>query len=285
MFIAAGVSKSLFIQTFNWLPGPSGLAGVTYSAGAVPAFFQSLVSGDVTTALIMVSAILSTILVFVIAVYAQAMKVEIPLSFGRIRGHGMRWPLRFMYTSNIPVILTAALLANVQLWARLLDNWGKPILGTFAGNVPVSGFVAWVAGLDIVAPLITGSFRSIDIFHSLVYMLFMIAGSVMFSVFWVQTANQDPDSVAKQIMSSGLQIPGFRTNERVLSQILRRYIMPLTVMGAIAVGILASAADLLGALSRGTGILLTVLIIYKLYEDIANQHMMDMHPALRKMMG
>jgi len=85
-------------------------------------------------------------------------------------------------------------------------------------------------------------------------------------------------------MSSGLQIPGFRRDERVLEKILKRYIFPLTVMGAIAVGLLASSADILGALTRGTGILLTVMIIYRLYEEIAQQHMMDMYPALRKMM-
>ena len=56
-------------------------------------------------------------------------------------------------------------------------------------------------------------------------------------------------------------------------------------MGAIAVGFLASIADLSGALSRGTGILLAVMIIYKLYEEIAKQHMMDMYPAMRKFMG
>jgi preprotein translocase subunit SecY len=43
-------------------------------------------------------------------------------------------------------------------------------------------------------------------------------------------------------------------------------------------------ADLTGALSRGTGILLAVMIIYKMYEDIAKQHMMDMHPMMRKFM-
>jgi preprotein translocase subunit SecY len=56
-------------------------------------------------------------------------------------------------------------------------------------------------------------------------------------------------------------------------------------MGAMAVGILASVADLTGALGRGTGILLSVMIIYRMYEDIANQHMTDMYPALRKVMG
>ena len=56
-------------------------------------------------------------------------------------------------------------------------------------------------------------------------------------------------------------------------------------MGAITVGFLASLADLTGSLSRGTGILLTVMIVYKLYEDIAKQHMMDMNPMMRKFMG
>ena len=61
--------------------------------------------------------------------------------------------------------------------------------------------------------------------------------------------------------------------------------MPLTVMGGIAIGVLAEGADLLGALSRGTGILLAVMIIYRLYEEIAKQHMYDMYPGLKKMMG
>jgi preprotein translocase subunit SecY len=56
-------------------------------------------------------------------------------------------------------------------------------------------------------------------------------------------------------------------------------------MGAITVGLLAGLADLSGALTNGTGLLLTVMIIYKLYEDIARQHMMDMNPMMRKFMG
>jgi len=290
LFIAAGVSKSLFIRAFNWLPGPSGLAGVTYSAGALPAFFQSLVAGDVTTALIMISAILSTIIVFAIAVYAQSMKVEIPLSFGMIRGHGIRWPLSFMYTSNIPVILVAALIANFQLWGRLLQNTGHPWLGIFSTSTgqPISGFVYWLQGPDIVRSIIQQHTLFIGIqpyLQALVYMLFFIIGSVIFSIFWVQTAGMDAKSQAKQMISSGLQIPGFRKDERVLERLLNRYIWPLTIMGGIAIGFLAALADLTGALTSGTGLLLTVMIVYRLYEDIARQHMMDMNPMLRKFMG
>ena len=279
LFIAAGVSEEIFIRAFSPLSSP---ANPNIATGAIPALFQSLSAGDPITAALMLAALVSTILVFVIAVYGQAMKVEIPLSFGRVRGHGMRWPLSFIYTSNIPVILIAALMANIQLWARLLQNWGYPLLGTFIGNTPASGLVAWLHSPDIVGKIIKGSLTFPDIAHSLVYLLIMIGGAVVFSIFWVQTSGMDARSQAKQIMASGLQMPGFRRDQRVLERLLNRYIWPLTVMGAILVGFLAGFADLTGALSRGTGILLAVMIIYKLYEEIAKQHMMDMHPLMRK---
>ncbi len=281
LFIAAGVSETIFIRALSPLPSP---ANPNIATGAIPALFQSLAAGDPITAALMVAAVLSTIFVFAIAVYGQAMKIEIPLSFGRIRGHGMRWPLSFIYTSNIPVILIAALLANIQLWARLLQNWGFPILGKFIGNTPVSGLVAWIFSPDIIGKIIKGSLTLPDVAHSIVYMLIMIVGAVVFSIFWVQTSGMDAKSQANQILSSGLQIPGFRRDQRVLERLLNRYIWPLTVMGAILVGFLAAVADLTGALANGTGILLTVMIIYKLYEEIAKQHMMDMHPMMRKFM-
>ncbi|MBI2112321.1 hypothetical protein HYT52_02180 [Candidatus Woesearchaeota archaeon] len=121
LFIAGGVAQQIFITAFNFLPSPT---NPDIAAGAIPALFQSLSIGDATTAALQVAALVSTIAVFLICVYGQSMKVEIPLSFGRVRGYSMRWPLNFFYTSNIPVILVAALMANIQLFATLLANWG-----------------------------------------------------------------------------------------------------------------------------------------------------------------
>ncbi|MCD4666368.1 preprotein translocase subunit SecY [archaeon] len=287
LFIAAGVSAEVMVKAFSPLTTTGSIAFGTGQApiGKVFVFILSLIGGNPKEAMLALAPILATIAVFLVVVYVQGMKVEIPLSFGRVRGYGVRWPLRFLYTSNIPVILVAALMANIQLWARLLGNWGYPILGTFSGNTPASGLVLWVSSPEIVTNILTGSFVFSDLGHALVYALLMIVGAVVFSLFWVQTAGMDARSQARQIMSSGLQIPGFRRDERVLERILHRYIMPLTVMGGIAVGFLAASADVLGALSRGTGILLAVMIIYRFYEDIAKQHMMDMYPGLRKVMG
>lgn len=285
LFIAAGVSKSIFVRAFSPLASPN---NPEISAGAFPALFQSLMNGDPTTAMLMLAAILSTVLIFCVAVYTQAMKVELPLSFGRVRGYGIRWPLNFMYTSNIPVILVSALFANIQLFARLLQNVGWPILGTFVGNSPATGLVAIITSQNIIGTIIKQGTLLIGwktYIYALIYILLMMGGVVLFGLLWVQTSGTDARSQAKQIINSGLQIPGFRKDERILEAILNRYITPLTVMGAMSVGMLAAIADLAGALTNGTGLLLTVGIIYKLYEDIARQHMMDMNPAMRKFMG
>jgi len=282
LFIAAGVCLQIFVRALNPFPSPT---NPDVPAGSIPYLIKALGIGDVTGASLAVLGIVVTIIIFVVSVYAQAMKVEIPLSFGRMRGYGIRWPLKFIYTSNIPVILIAALMANIQLWARLLQNSGHAWLGTFSGNMPATGLVKWINSPDLLNALVTGTATWTMAGQTLTYMSFMIIGSVIFSLIWVKTANMDAASQAKQIISSGLQIPGFRRDPRVLESILNRYIPALTVMGAIAVGALASLADVGGALSRGTGILLTVMIVYKMYEDIAKQHAFDMHPALRKVIS
>lgn len=292
LFIAAGVSKTLFVQLFSWVKGSEAVGDITYSTGALIQFFQSLAAGDQGTAFMAIATIIATIVVFIIAVYIQSMKVEIPLSFGRIRGHGIRWPLSFTYANVLPVILVSALLANMRLWARLLQNWGLPLLGTVdqRGNA-LSGIISWLyvpggqkgllgmiiqqGGFDIGAK---------PYLQAIVYLLIMIAGCMLFSYFWVQTSGMDAKSQARQMVNSGLTIPGFRKDERIMERLLERYIGPLTIMGGATIGFLSGVADILGAIGTGTGIMLTVMIIYRLYEEIAKQHMMDMHPMLRKMM-
>ncbi|MEM2956095.1 MAG: preprotein translocase subunit SecY [Candidatus Pacearchaeota archaeon] len=283
LFIAAGVGWHLFTAAFGFI-GPQ---NTITAIGKVWVFFSSIAAADTINATAAASAIIATIIIFLIVVYAQSIKVEIPLSFDRLRGFAMKWPLSFFYTSNIPVILTAALLANIQLAARLIESAvGHPtFLGGFTHGVPTSGIAAFLSSPAILENIIRGSFTGIMILQSFVYLLFMILGSIMFAVFWVKTSGMDASNVANQIIASGLQIPGFRKDPRVLESILSRYIMPLTVMGAATVGLLAATADLLGALVRGTGLLLAVMIVYKLYEEIAQQHAYDMHPMLKKVIA
>jgi preprotein translocase subunit SecY len=95
----------------------------------------------------------------------------------------------------------------------------------------------------------------------------------------------DAKSVAEQISSIGMQIPGYRSDIRIIESVLQRYIPALTILGGMSVGFLAAFADFTNALGTGTGLLLSTMIVQQLYEDIAVHHMEDMHPAFRKFMG
>src|SRR3989338_4067824 len=158
LFIAAGVASEIFIRAFSPLNSLGEFASGSGQppVGAILVFFTSLLSGAPKEAIIAIVGVISTIIVFVISVYAQAMKVEIPLSFGRVSGYGVRWPLNFLYTSNIPVIIIAALLANFQLGATFLQTKGIIDAGL------ATSIVGWISGPPIVTGILTGSFVLLD---------------------------------------------------------------------------------------------------------------------------
>lgn len=282
LFIVAGVSKTIFISAISPAADPTSPLGLR-----VGQFFKViglLTQGLPMEALFAVLPIVATIVVFVISIYLQSITVEVPLTFGRVRGFGIRWPLKFIYTSNIPVILVAAFIASIRLWAGMLDQMGIPILGHFevSGGVraPVSGLARYLTPPTIRTVLVRGLGFD-DGISLLVFSLFMLIGSVLFSVLWVTVGQQDPKTVAEQISTSGLFIPGFRSDKRIIEKLLKRYISPLTVMGGFCVGLLAVVAEFLGALGSGMGILLSVMILYQLYEQMSRYDLGDVHPAVR----
>jgi len=292
LFIVAGVANTLFNRLFQFMNPSTGANCLfdfsnTACSGQALVILQSVINGAPTEALAAGAAILVTALIFVLIVWAQSLKVEIPLTYERIRGYSMKWPLAFFYTSNIPVILAAALVANIQLFGSLLENWlgHATWFGGFSQGQPISGFAFWINSPNLLQAIIRGSLQTSMIWQTIFHTLFYMFFAAMFAVFWVKTANMDEVAQAKNILSSGLQIPGFRRDPRVLESILKRYIMPLTIMGGLAIGLLSAFADFMGALTSGTALLLAVMIMYQLYQSIAQQHALDMHPALRKIVG
>ena len=283
LFIAAGVGRRLITASFGFI-GPQ---GNFQASGKVIALIVSLINGDSQGSLLALAMIISTIVLFLVVVWAQSLKIEIPLSYDRLRGYSMKWPLQFFYASVIPVILTSALIANLQLFGGLLQNWigHATILGDIQNGRPVSGFLYWVTPINVVESLITGSASFKLIMQLFSHMIFYMFFAALFSVFWVKTSGMEASNQAQNILNSGLQIPGFRKDKRVLETILARYVMPLTIMGGLAIGLLASLADALGSLIPGTSLLLGIMITFQFYQSISQQHAMDMNPALKKMMG
>lgn len=301
LFIAAGVGWRLFLGLFGILNQTGSLTWPLSTAAPVGKIFvliNSIINQNPTGAFAALVAILATIIIFLIVVWAQSLKVEIPLSFDRLRGYGIKWPLSFFYASVIPVILVAALVANLQLFGGLVQEWrGHPtILGNFVQGQPICqlddslpnkgcGIAYWISSSQIVPLAISGGVETMMIFQSITHILFYMIFAAIFSVFWVKTSGMDAQSQAHNILSSGLQIPGFRKDERILESVLKRYIMPLTVMGGVAIGLLAAVSDLSGTIVSGTALLLGIMIMFQFYQNIAQQHAVDMHPAMKKFIG
>jgi preprotein translocase subunit SecY len=278
LFIAAGVSQQVMVKSLNPLPLPQ---NPNELSGAIPAFIQHLAHGDLWGSIYRgpglpdMVKLTATIIVLLIVVYLESMRVEIPLSYGRVTVRG-RYPIRFMYVSNIPIILTVALYSNIQLWARLLSSRGITWLGTFQGTTPVSGLAKYTYPPYDIYQLIHNPLQAT------VYGIQTIFWSVLFGFLWVELTGLDARSIARQLQNAGLQIPGFRRDQRILERVLNRYIPYVTFWGSFTLAIVAVFANFLGALGTGTGILLTVGILYRFYEEIAREQATEMFPALRK---
>ncbi len=273
LFIAAGVSQQILVGALNFLPA----TGSSVPAGRIPNFIYSLMTGQPQFNLLI--PVIATIIVFLVVVYAECMRVEIPLSYGGVKGARSKYPLKFVYASNMPVILTSALLLNVQLFAGLFQSAGFPILGEVSQGQAISGIAYYLTTPSNISILVT------DPLKVLIYAIVFIGLSILFALLWVEISGIGPDKVANQLSNMGVQVPGFRSSKVQFKRILNKYIPTITVLGGAFVGLLAFAADLTGALGGGTGVLLTVGVVYKLYEEIAKEQLMDVNPMLRRFLG
>jgi len=332
LFIAAGVAQQIFTGTFNW-------HGSNYPdlpvndydnppAGTIPKTIylfhhmsaSELANGGGLEKIILqqpnpMVALLGTAVIFLIVAYTESSRIELPLAHGGARGARGRYPIKLIYASNIPVILMAALLANVSMFSLLFysnpgfqdvpllgSNWALGYYDPTGTETRAEGGLAYylstINGLnDWLLPLLSDGYlgqyyaqdkTKIQIgIHVLAYVGIMIAGSVMFARFWIETTNMGPEAVATQIESSGMQIPGFRRDPRVLKRVLERYIPVVTIISGAVVGALAAGADLIGTVGNasGTGVLLAVGIMIQLYDAIGREQMMEMHPVLRGFFG
>jgi protein translocase subunit secY/sec61 alpha len=304
LFIIAGVSQQLIGGIFSWqgLGTTTGIFASWYGIlfgdlSLGPTFtgqwFQSILFDPGS-----ILAIFTTLLIFVVVVYAESVRVEIPLSHTRVRGARGRFPVKLIYASVLPMILVRALQANIQFLGQILYSQlgsGLPaILGQYSDGQPIGGLFyylapiqsrqdwMWFLGLTPggIDPWQIGLRVGVDL-------IFMIIGGAIFAIFWVETTGMGPEATAEQIQDSGMQIPGFRRNPQVVEKVMERYIPQVTVIGGALVGLLAVMANMLGTIGNvsGTGLLLTVSITYKLYEEIAEEQLMEMHPMMRQMFG
>lgn len=100
-----------------------------------------------------------------------------------------------------------------------------------------------------------------DPIHTALYITFMLSACALFSKTWIEISGSGPRDVAKQLKDQQMVIAG-RERDGSMYKELKRVIPTAALFGGAVIGLLSVAADLVGALGSGTGILLCVTIIY-----------------------
>ncbi len=308
LFIVASISQAMFGGVFSWEGDPFVVhpaTGEALAVGLIPRWYEIfttidmgwLLTGEGLFFLMLWGgglALIGTIAIFLVVVYVESMRVEIPLAHSSVRGARGKFPVKLIYASVLPIILVMALVANIQMGGMLLWESDVPILGNnpmigeFVDGIAVSGLMFYLAPIAGPHELIPGVHGPGEILlRVMIFLLIMIFGSIVFALFWIETTNMGPKNVAKQIQRSGMQIPGYRRDIGVVERIMKRYIPKVTIIGGAFIGALAALASFTGIIGHagGTGLLLTVSIIYKMYEQVAKEQMSEMHPMVRTLLG
>jgi preprotein translocase SecY subunit len=304
LFIMAGVAQHIFWQAFSPAPavGESGTYGFFIKLGQVASTGGNLGvmwlrENPQNPSLL---GLLATISAFLIIIYMEGVRVELPLSYAGYKGYRSKYPIKLLYVSNLPVIFASALFANVYFFGQLFwsyynqnnANFWLNLLAMFrplhnnlndptqvTGYQPSGGLVYYVTS--------PGNFSNVmvDPWRALAYLGILVAFSVVFSLTWLEVGGLGPSTVAKQLVDAGMQIPGYRRSGRAVEGILKRYIPAVTVVGGIIVGLVAGASDFFGVFGSGMGILLSVGIIYQYYELLIQERAAEMFPAFRRVFG
>ena len=235
--------------------------------------------------------LITTIVIFLIIIYMEGVRVEIPISYARYRGFRSRYPIKLLYVSNLPVIFTSALFANIYFISQLVwSNFNREnthfwlnLIGKYEveewGLRPIGGLVYYITSPNGLTGVIKDPIRAIA------YLILMVTFCALFSLTWLEVGGMDPKTVARQLVSAGLQIPGFRRSSKPIEILLGRYIPTVTLLGGILIGLLAAVSDFLGAFGTGTGILLSVGIVDQYYQALVQEQITELYPGLRRLLG
>ena len=283
LFIATNICETIVWKAFS--PTTLNTGRGTEFEGAVIALFHLMITrSDKFRAfkealyrqnLPNLTNLLATVLVFVVVIYFQGWRVDLPVKYQKYRGQQGTYPIKLFYTSNMPIILQTALVSNLYFVSQLLYNRAPTnilvrLLGKWQDaegggpTIPVGGIAYYISPPTSFAEIIY------DPFHAVFYLIFILTACALFSKTWIEVSGASARDVAKQLRDNEMVMKGHR--DSALIHVLNRYIPTAAAFGGMCIGALSVVADFMGAIGTGTGILLSVTIIFQFYEAFVKEN-------------
>jgi preprotein translocase subunit SecY len=172
-----------------------------------------------------------------------------------------------------------------MLWANYNPQNDNPFFNWIAQfdpgqqQTPTGGllyFLSTPRGLDIVAQ---------DPIRAVTNIIFVTAIVTVFGRLWVELGGLSAKAAAKNLLDADVQIPGFRRSQNSVQNVLDKYIPSVTIIGGVAIGLLASVSDVLGLFGGGIGLLLMVDILVNYYNLLIREKVDTTMPKLAALIG
>ena len=162
-----------------------------------------------------ITNLLATILIFLVVIYFQGFRVDLPISSKRGRGMQQTYPIKLFYTSNMPIILQSALVSNLYFISQLLfkrygGNFLVQLLGRWQETesngqfIPVGGLAYYISPPTNLADIAANPL------HAVFYLTFMLSCCALFSKTWIEVAGSSARDVAKQLKAQQMFMVGHR---------------------------------------------------------------------------
>ena len=288
LFIATNICENIVWKAFSPMTQTAGLG--TEFEGAVVALFHMLITkADKARALHdafwrerlpNLANLGATLFVFVVVIYFQGFKVELPIKYHKYRGQQGSYPIKLFYTSNMPIILQTALVSNLYFLSQLMykrypnnflvslfGKWKDEETGGPGMSLPVSGLCYYISPPSSISEVLD------DPLHAVIYLAFILVACALFSKTWIEVSGSSAKDVAKQLRDQQMVMKGHRDSS--LAKELNRYIPTAAAFGGMCIGALTVVADFMGAIGSGTGILLAVTTIYQYFEMFVKENGQD----------
>lgn len=290
LFIATNICENIIWKAFS--PTTINTGKGTEFEGAVIALFHLLLTRNDKSKAIReafyrlnlpnITNLIGTLVVFLVVIYFQGFRIELPVKYNKMRGQNGIYPIKLFYTSNIPIILQTALVSNLYFFSQLLhrrypNNILIQLLGRWQDNqtgqsVPIGGLAYYVSPPATLVEILA------DPLHFILYLIFILGACALFSKTWIEVSGSSPRDVAKQFQEQDMVIRGYREDSTY--RVLNRYIPAAAAFGGMCIGLLTVFADFMGAIGSGTGILLAVTIIYQYWETYQKESKQEAGGAL-----
>jgi preprotein translocase subunit SecY len=272
LFIVAGVVKGMVWR----LAGPVVVTKAGDYYGWIPQLILNRDPAILRRGLPDLVGLIATIVLIMTLLYFQLMRVYIPVTSPRYGSIKTRIPLNFIYVTNIPILFVAILVSDLQIFYTLTASIAGP------ENI-VAKLFAYAH--EVTRPPLGLIEATDNPLRTLGFAVSWLVLGLIFGFIWVEIAGLSPRHQAENLVKSGLELPGIRKNVKMLERILARYIYPLTIISSLLVTGIAIIADIFGAYSYGSGLVLLVGIIYNFYEQLAYERTLEMYPMLQRIIG